>query len=186
LTTNNTLCRTIVTYLSIEKKINWNQRIRCVSYILNLIIKAFLFVIKDEEQLIESYNKEDELEGEKPDDKRSKERATSIRNKMGVIGKIYNIVVYICASPNCTKGFEAMAKKLIPIGNCTKWNSWYYMLYIALETEVLNALWNYTEIYISNSTIDKKDELLLSNITFYYTIKQFLSIFESTTLFLEG
>jgi hypothetical protein len=188
-TTNDTLCRTMAAYLSTEKKINWNQtfqRIRCIGHILNLIVKAFLFANEGEEQLMESYDKEDELGGEEPDDKRCKERATSIRSKMGVMGKIHNIVVHIRSSPNRTKAFEAMAKKSIPLGNRTRWNSWFRMLHIALETEVLNALRNYTEIHISDGTIDKKDELLPSDIILCRAIEQFLSIFESATLFLEG
>jgi hypothetical protein len=47
---------------------------------------------------MESYDREDELE-EELDDKRQKERVNSIRAKIGVIGKIHNLVVYIYALP---------------------------------------------------------------------------------------
>ncbi len=60
------------------------------------------------------------------------------------------------------------------------------MLSVALETRVLNALRNYTETHISDGSIDKRDELLPSDIALCRTIEQFLSIFQSATLFLEG
>jgi hypothetical protein len=187
-TTNDTLCRTMASYLGTEKQINWNQtfqRIRCMGHVFNLIVKAFLFANENEEQMMESYDREDES-GEEPDDKSRKERANSIRIKMGVMGKIHNIVVHIRASSNRTNEFEAIAGRSIPLDNRTRWNSWFRMLNVALETKVLNALRNYTETHISNGTIDKRDELLPSDIVLCRTIEQFLSIFESATLFLQG
>jgi hypothetical protein len=71
---------------------------------------------------MELYNKEDES-GEELDDKHQKEKANSIKVKMGVLGKIHNLVIYICASPNCTNEFEALSRKSIPLDNCTRWNS---------------------------------------------------------------
>jgi len=65
---------------------------------------------------MESYDREDKL-GEELDDKRQKERANLIRAKMGVMGKIYNLVVYIHTSPNCTNEFKELSGKLIPLGN---------------------------------------------------------------------
>lgn len=187
-TTNDTLCRTMANYLSIENQINWNQtfqRIRCMGHILNLIVQAFLFTNDSEERQMESYDKEDEL-GEELDDKRQKERANSIRAKMGVMGKVHNLVVHIRASPHRTKEFEALSGKSIPLDNRTRWNSWFRMLHVSLEARVLNALRNYAEMHISQGTIDKRDELLPSDIALCRTIEQFLSIFESATLFLEG
>ncbi len=105
---------------------------------------------------------------------------------MGVIGKIYNLVVYIRASPNRINKFKELSRKLIPLGNYTRWNSWFRMLYIILKTEVLNALWNYTKAYIYKGIINKRDKLTPSNITLCCIIEQFLSIFKSATLFLKG
>jgi len=59
---------------------------------------------------------------------------------MGIIGKIYNLVVYIRASPNYMNKFKELSGKLIPLGNRIRWNSWFRILYIILKTEVLNAL----------------------------------------------
>ena len=93
-----------------------------MGHILNLIVQAFLFVKDDEEQMMESYDKEDES-GEEIDEKRQKERANSIRAKMDVISKIHNLIVHIRASPNRTKEFEKYTKKSIPLDNRTRWNS---------------------------------------------------------------
>jgi len=65
---------------------------------------------------MELYDREDKL-GEELDNKRQKEKANLIRAKIGVIGKIYNLIVYICASPNYTNKFKALSGKLIPLGN---------------------------------------------------------------------
>jgi len=124
--------------------------------------------------------------GEELDNKRQKERANSIRAKMGVIGKIYNLIIYIRASPNRINEFKELSGKLIPLGNCIRWNSWFHMLYITLKTEVLNVLRNYTEAHIYKGTINKRDKLTPSNIALCYIIEQFLSIFKSATLFLKG
>jgi len=105
---------------------------------------------------------------------------------MGIIGKIHNLVIYIRALPNRTNKFKELSGKLIPLGNYTRWNSWFRMLYITLKTEVLNALWNYTKAYIYKGTINKRDKLTPSNIALYCIIEQFLSIFKSATLFLKG
>jgi len=43
-----------------------------------------------------------------------------MRAKMGVIGKIHNLVVYICASPNYTNKFKILSGKLILLGNYTR------------------------------------------------------------------
>jgi hypothetical protein len=187
-TTNDVLCRKMANHLGVENQINWNQthhRLRCMGHILNLIVNAFLFTNGSEEQLMELYDKEDES-GEELDDKGQKERANSIRTKMGVMGKIHNLVVHIRASPNRTKEFEALNGRSIPLDNRTRWNSWFRMLSVALDTEVLNALRNYTEKHVTEGTIDKRDQLSPSDIALCRAIEQFLSVFHSATLFLEG
>jgi len=105
---------------------------------------------------------------------------------MGVMGKIYNLVVYIRASPNCINEFKELFGKLIPLGNRIRWNSWFCMLYVIFKMEVLNALRNYTKAYICKGMINKRDKLTPSNIALCRTIKQFFSIFKSATLFLKG
>jgi hypothetical protein len=186
--TNDTLCRAMAGYLAAEKKINWNQtysRLRCMGHILNLVVQAFLFTNDEQEQEMESYDQEERM-GEELDEKRQKERANRIRSRMGVMGKVHNIVVNIRASPNRTKEFETLAGRSIPLDNRTRWNSWYNMLNVTLETDVLNAVRNYTEIHINEGSLDRKDELSPSDIVLCRTIRSFLHVFYRTTLFLEG
>ena len=60
------------------------------------------------------------------------------------------------------------------------------MIHVALETQVLNALRNYAEKHSFEGTIDEREELSPSYIALSRTVEQFLSAFESVTIFLEG
>ena len=55
---------------------------------------------------------------------------------MGLIGKLYNYIVYIRSLANCMAEFTKYAGKMIPFNNCMRWNSWFFILYIALEDKV--------------------------------------------------
>ena len=52
---------------------------------------------------------------------------------LGPLGKGYNIVVHICGSPSRIVQFIQLARRLVPIDNCTRWNSWYDMLVVLLN-----------------------------------------------------
>ena len=187
-TTNDTLCRTMAQWFTSEQKINWNQaycRLRCVGHILNLIVQAFLFQTEEEEHFMAMYDQEDQNNDE-PDEVQQKERASSIRTKMGVLGKVHNIVVHIRASPQRTAEFTKEAGRTIPLNNRTRWNSWYTMIKVLLQTEVTNVVRNYTARHVTSSTLDKRDELTNQDLTLLRTIKGYLEVFESATLFLQG
>ena len=62
---------------------------------------------------------------------------------MGPLGKLHNIVIHIYRSAGCTKEFKDLAGRLIPLDNCTRWNSWYHMLHVALQYEA--AIDSYTK-----------------------------------------
>ena len=68
---------------------------------------------------MDAYNKEDEDEAELSK-KEKKTRATNIRNTMGIMGKLHNIIVHIRASANCTQHFIKLAGKRIPLDNHTR------------------------------------------------------------------
>jgi len=55
---------------------------------------------------------------------------------MGLIGKLYNYIVYIRSLANRTIWFIKRASKIVPLDNYTRWNSWFLILYIALEDKV--------------------------------------------------
>jgi hypothetical protein len=47
------------------------------------------------------------------------------------LSKLYNIVVHICSSTNRIIEFLDLIERVIPLNNCTKWNSWFEILVIA-------------------------------------------------------
>ena len=68
---NDVLCHTISSWLSLHHQITWtatHQRIHCQGHIINLIVQAFLFNSKKDEKLMDLYNKEDEKLEEEDDE----------------------------------------------------------------------------------------------------------------------
>jgi len=63
---------------------------------------------------------------------------------LGLLGKLYNIVVYICGSTSYVREFKNQAGRLILLNNYIRWNSWYYMLSVAEQ------LAGYIDIYTKN------------------------------------
>jgi hypothetical protein len=188
--TNGTLCRTIQEYLNKEHKINWlhtHQRIRCQGHILNLVVQAFLFQNEEEQKRLDSYDQEEE-DGIEVDEKEKKKRETNLRNSMGVMGKLHNLVVHIRGSANRTQWFIDIAKRRIPLDNRTRWNSWYLMLSTALEDNVQNAINKYTQKWSQeeNGGLDKKDTLSTSNWIELRMIAEFLEAFKGATDYMQG
>ena len=52
---------------------------------------------------------------------------------MGPLGQAHNIVVHIRGSSARMDIFRKLAGRIIPMDNCTRWNSWYTMLLVFLE-----------------------------------------------------
>ena len=129
---------------------------------------------------MEAYNRRDKS-GEELDDKSRKEGVNSIRMKMGVIGKIHNIVVHIRASPNYTNEFEAIAGKSIPLDNCTRWNSQYKMLVVLLNlSPIVKQYYADYKEELKEDILNHPDQKKLR------TIKEFLGPFTRATLAIEG
>jgi hypothetical protein len=100
---------------------------------------------------------------------------------MGLIGKLYNIVVYIRSSGNRTAEFTQEAKKRIPLDNYTRWNSWYNMLKVALSLE------KYIDFYTKNNQPKlEKDILSPPDWESLCTLCSFLQKFHDITLQNEG
>jgi hypothetical protein len=59
------------------------------------------------------------------------------------LSKLYNIIVDICSSANRTVEFLALATRMVPLDNRTRWNSWYNLLVVA--NKLVAAIDTYTK-----------------------------------------
>ena len=103
---------------------------------------------------------------------------------MGVLSKLHNLVIYIQASLTCMRQFEDMSKKLIPLDNRTRWNSWWQMISVALNPKIRTGLSLYIEEY--QQKIPQEDLLSTEDLIQLRTIYNFLQAFHDATLFIEG
>lgn len=96
------------------------HRLRCNGHIINLSVQAFLFGSLPEEVTLNDREGRDE----------GLTTAELKRwRKMGPLGKLHNIVVYIKASPQRTRVFLSISGgRMVRQDNSTRWNSWYEML----------------------------------------------------------
>lgn len=186
--TNDTLCRTISSWLKEKHEINWDpeiQRVRCIGHVINLFVQAFLFTTISEEELT-AYDQEDmQVEAEEDSDRATQEQKKKARQdkirQMGPIGKLHNIVVYIRSSGNRTAEFTQEAERRIPLDNRTRWNSWYNMLKVALSLE------KHIDFYTKNNQPElEKDILSPPDWESLRTLCSFLQKFHDITLQNEG
>jgi hypothetical protein len=118
---NNVLCRTIKKHMWDIHKREWladNWRIRCIGYIINLVVQAFLFTDLVDIDELESYDKA-EADEELIDEEAKKAKF----RLLGPLGKAHNIVVYIRSSGGRAGHFRTLAGRMIPMDNRTRWNS---------------------------------------------------------------
>ena len=95
-------------------------RLRCNGHIINLSVQAFLFGPLPEDVIL----------AVRGGDEEGPTTAELQRwRKMGPLGKLHNIVVYIKASPQQTQVFLTISGgRMVRQDNGTRWNSWYEML----------------------------------------------------------
>ena len=55
---------------------------------------------------------------------------------MGVIGKLYNIIIHSRALGGWIKQLIKFISRLIPLNNCIRWNSWFRILKVALSNSI--------------------------------------------------
>jgi hypothetical protein len=99
--------------------LNWNviyNRIKYNGYIINLVIKAFLF-----QELIKDKDKDKEKEFE--DLFEEKIYKIEIFRNIDFLGKFHNIVIYIRGSASRIAQFKNLTERNIPFNNNIKWNS---------------------------------------------------------------
>jgi hypothetical protein len=177
--TNNTLCTAVEEYLLKEEEIEWDAahwQICCIGYIINLAVQAFLFQNVIEIDKLESYNKK-EKKGETGDEE---DRRVKFR-LIDLLGQLYNIIVHIRGSTACTNEFLELAGRKVLLDNCTRWNSWFLMLVIAIEKA--GAIDTYTK---NHFPILEADYLTLQHWKRLCTIKEFLQLFYRATLETQG
>jgi len=123
---NNVLCRTIEKHMWEEHERDWKAndwRIRYIGHIINLVIQAFLFTDLVDMVKLESYD-EVKADGELTNEEAKKARFRLLRP----LGKAHNIVIHIRGSGNRAAYFRKLARRIIPMDNRTRWNSWHNML----------------------------------------------------------
>lgn len=112
-----------------------------MGHILNLACKAFLFA-KDKEAVelaikaAEELHEEEVRLGIRSEDEFDQDKTTQARwREIGALGKIHNIAVWLRGSPARYQRFVAIAGRILPRDNDTRWNSWLTMLEAAIELE---------------------------------------------------
>ncbi len=99
------------------------RRLRCNGHVINLAVQAFLFG-----QTVDDYEYPENLIDSPSDAQLNQWR------KLGPLGKLHNIVVWITGSPQRIQAFKKHSEDLMPRrDNSTRWNSWYAMLDWALR-----------------------------------------------------
>jgi hypothetical protein len=181
-TANDTLCRTVGTYLWKEEEIEWDptyRRIRCTGHVINLAVQAFLFQSLIEMDQLSSYD-EEEVMGEERDEADDTQRRDTFRI-IGPLGKLHNIVVHIRSSASRTKEFKDLAGRMIPLDNRTRWNSWFHMLHVALKLDT--ALDSYTKKHFDTL---QAEYLSPTDWEKLRTTSKFLNLFDRATLKTQG
>jgi len=118
---------------------------------------------------------EDKVKGKELDLKEEKEKSNIFR-KLGALGKLYNITVHTRSLAGRIREFKSLVGRRIPLDNRTRWNSWYFMLSVAIEKE--SALDTYTK---RNLDTLEKDYLSPKDWEALRTMKSFLQIFHQAT-----
>jgi hypothetical protein len=117
-----------------------NWRIRCIGHIINLVVQAFLFANIMEIGELESYDDQD-----RNGDVTDKEVRRAKFRLLRPLGQGHNIVAHTRGSPARTKVFKELAKRMIPMDNRTRWNSWYSMLVVLLDLK--SQVEKYCDLY---------------------------------------
>ena len=139
-------------------------------------MQAFLFQNALEIEELELYN-EQEGQGEI----RDKEEKRIKFRLLGPLGQLHNIIVHIRGSTARIQEFTQLAKRLVPLDNRTRWNSWYLMLIVALELQ--SAIDSYTKSHLETL---EADYLTPRDWKQLCMIMEFLQPFHRATLETQG
>src|SRR6266536_585940 len=147
-----------------------------MGHIINLAVQGFLFHNSISAEELESYE-----ELEKRGELKNTEGVKRKFRLLNPLNKLHNIIINIRSSGNRTAEFLALATRMIPLDNRTRWNSWYNSLVIA------NKLAAAINTYTKNHRADLEyDFITPEDWTKLRTIEEFLKSFYTATLKLEG
>ena len=118
---NNTMVKEVAKKFR-DRGIQFNplqRRLRCCGHIINLTVQAFLFgKISDNLNYLEEFQEDQEIHI--PTD-----NELNHWRQIGPLGKLHNIIAYICLSPQRKQRFKLLSSDLLPHrDNKTRWNSW--------------------------------------------------------------
>ena len=100
------------------------RRLRCLGHVINLVVQDFLFGKSSND--VSYINTEPDL----PDVVIPSDDDLDIWRKAGPMGKLHNIVVYVCRSDQRRQYFKKLSNGLsLRRDQATRWHSWYDMLY---------------------------------------------------------
>lgn len=183
---NDKLCRFISKHLREKYKIIWSaeqHRIRCQGHIVNIAVQAFLFAENkdDIDEAIRVAEDDESIQVEEQLQKKKKINTSSQWRKIGAMGKLHNIVVFIHSSELLYNEFLDLAGRSIPLDNDTRWNSWFIMLNVALSKR--SQLQQFSESHYSQF---QKDILNYEDWIDLEQVRQFLQPFWKVTQETQG
>lgn len=122
---NDTFIEAVAQYLN-NVSILYNaeqKRLCCNGHIINLSVQAFLFgKISPDLEYLEAFNDESSVRIPTTDE-------LDKWRKIGPLGKLHNIIIYITLTPQRKQNFRKLEPHLLPRrDNSTRWNSWFIML----------------------------------------------------------
>ena len=121
---NDSMLRHIAANLGIQDVDEFvvQRRLRCIGHIINLTAQTFLFDQDPEAIEFSQIYQQGSSDGDES-------LAQDTSRRLGAIGKLHNLIVFIRASSIRFHHFLKISKNVAPIlDNSTRWNSWFYML----------------------------------------------------------
>jgi hypothetical protein len=172
---NDTMCTTIEKQMG-NNGISWDAklyRLRCLAHISNLAVQALLFGKHPNTQTDPELPSADDLRAWR---------------KLGTLGKLHEIIIWIYHSPQRREAFLGLSKGVaLRRDNKTRWTSWFECIMRALELRGPLDTWGI--VIQADKTIKKDDMPPYLNEEDWITLKTFGDIllpYKDVTIATEG